>query len=297
MLFRIFLALERAGVHVLPRHFYSPVADRGWLKQNPELWRRPLAVPAVGRDLEAQLAWLRECCAPYLREVEGFSFLPRLQELGIPFRYGLIEGQVLHCVVRRLAPTRVVEVGGGASTAITAEAVGRNVAEGRAATDITTIDPFAAPELSHLPRVNVLAEPAQAVSGAVFEALEAGDLLFIDSTHAVKAGSELARLYLEVLPALRAGVVVHIHDIYLPYVFSPWVLSDFWDWQESTLLAALLAGNDRFEVLCCQSALHTAAPDALRGVLPDYRPLALDRGIEARAATGHFPSSTWLRSG
>jgi hypothetical protein len=295
-LFRVFLALERVGVHVLPRHFYSSIADRGWLARNPELWRRPFSVPAVETDLDGQIAWLQKCCSPYLEEVSGFSFLPRLEALGISFRYGLIEAQVLHCVVRTHAPPRVVEVGGGASTALIADAVARNVAEDRAETQILTIDPYPSPALARLPRVTLLAEPAQTASGAVFEALSAGDLLFIDSTHVVKTGSELSRLYLEVLPSLPPGVIVHIHDIYLPYLSSPWVLSDFWDWQESTLLAALLVDNARLEVLCCQSALHTAAPDRLRVVLPDYRPLPLDGGIDTLAATGHFPSSVWLRS-
>jgi exopolysaccharide biosynthesis WecB/TagA/CpsF family protein len=294
--FRMFRLLERTRLHLLPVHFYSSVADRGWLERNPDLWREPASLPGVQWDLEAQLAWLRSTCAEHLGEVAGFSFVEAIQARGVAFRYGLVEGQVLHCVIRSLAPELIVEVGSGASTCITADAIALNVAQGGTDSRVIAIDPFAPPELCTLDRVEVVAEPAQTVAPETFAQLRAGDLLFIDTTHVVKAGSELGRLYLEVLPSLPAGVTIHIHDIYLPYLYSPWILSDPWDWQESTLLAALLTSNARFEVLCCQAALHDAMPDRLRGVLPDYRPLPLDRGIDHGDRSGHYPSSIWLRT-
>jgi len=294
--FQSFLTLERIGLHLLPRHFYSSVPDRGRLARHPTGWKRRFGIPAIDSDSEAQLAWLEQCCSQYLHEVAGFSYLPRLDELGIAFRYGYVEGQVLHCVVRSLAPPRIVEVGGGASTVLIAEAVARNTAEGRGPSRISTVDPYAPVELARLPCVEVIRVPAQTVDASIFEELSAGDLLFIDSTHVLKTGSELGRMYLEVLPSLPAGVVIQIHDVYLPYLYSPWVLSDFWDWQESALLAALLIGNPRFEVLCCQSALHDSMPDRLASVLPDYRPLALVEGIDPETSTGHYPSSLWIRS-
>ncbi|MGI8430173.1 MAG: class I SAM-dependent methyltransferase [Solirubrobacteraceae bacterium] len=296
-LFQIFLAMERMHIHVLPRHFYSSVPDRGWLRRHPDQWRHRTDVPGIVSNLEAQLAWLEHCCTGYLHEVTGFSYLAKLEMQEIKFRYGLIEGQVLHCVVRTLAPPLVVEVGSGASTALIADAAARNVADGRGASRIVAVDPYAPRQLAGLPGVEVLAQPAQCVKASVFEQLRAGDLLFIDSTHAVKAGSELGRLYLEVLPSLAPGILIQIHDVYLPYLYSPWILSDFWDWQESALLAALLTGNSELEVLCCQSALHNAAPDGLAAILPDYRPLRLEAGLAPKKGEGHYPSSLWLRSG
>lgn len=294
--YQAFERLERTRVHVLPAHYYSPVADRTWLRHNESLWRRPATLPGVDWDLDDQLRWLRKACADHVDEVRGFPFLSRLDELGIRFRYGLIEGQVLHCVVRSLAPRRIVEIGGGASTALMSDAVERNVREGRQASEIVAIDPFMPPEVSGLPRVEVRRIPAQDVSAALFADLGEGDLLFIDSSHAVKTGSELHRIYLELLPALPPGVLVHIHDIYLPYLYSPWVLGDFWDWQETALLAALLVHNPRLQVLCCQSALHHAKPAELGEVLPDYRPRPMADGLDDGGSEGHFPSSLWLRS-
>jgi hypothetical protein len=295
--FRLFLLLERLGYHVLPRHFYSPVADRHQLERNPELWRRPLSLTGIDWNLDAQLGWLREACSDHLEEVSGFPFLSELTEGGVPFGYGPIEGQVLHCVVRKLAPSLVVEVGSGSSTMLIAAAASRNRAEGRGETRIVTIDPYPPAQVKEIPGVELRAEPAQAVPDEVFAELGAGDLLFIDSSHAAKTGSELPRLYLELLPALAAEVTIQIHDVFLPYPFSPGVLgAHLWDWQESTLVAALLSGNPGLEVLCCQSALHDGAPERLGEILPDYEPLPMIDGLDTGQGTGHYPSSLWLRT-
>jgi hypothetical protein len=68
--------------------------------------------------------------------------------------------------------------------------------------------------------------------------MEAGDLLFIDSSHAVKTGSEVLRIYLEIIPGLPAGVYVHVHDINLPYLYSRDALSAYYASQETALCAA-----------------------------------------------------------
>lgn len=293
--FRLFLLLERLGLHVLPRHFYSPVADRRGLAADPPAWRRPTALTGVEWDLDAQLGWLADICAEHLDEVRGFSFLAGLEQRGIGFRYGHVEGQVLHCAVRSLAPPRVVEVGSGASTALISAATALNESEGRGASRIVSIDPYAPPELYGLAGVEVLEVPLQRATDKPFQELAEGDLLFIDSTHVLKAGSDLARIYLELLPGLPSGVTLQVHDVFLPYLYSPAILSDLWDWQETALLAALLTHNPRLEVLCCQSALHDAMPERLRALLPDYEPRALDRGIDS-GGEGHFPASIWLRT-
>jgi predicted O-methyltransferase YrrM len=295
--FRLFLLFERLGRHVLPVHFYSPVADRHWLERHPELWRRPLSLTGIDWDLDTQLAWLREACSDHLEEVSDFPFISELTKGGAPFAYGPIEGQVLHCVVRKLAPSLVVEVGSGSSTMLIADAARRNRAEGRGETRIVTIDPYPPSQVKDQAGVELRAEPAQAVPDEVFEELGTGDLLFIDSTHSVKAGSELHRLYLEILPALAPGVTIQIHDVFLPYANSPGILrADLWDWQESTLVAALLTGNPGLEVLCCQSALHDGAPERLGEVLPDYEPLPMRDGLDTGEGAGHYPSSLWLRT-
>lgn len=282
--------LEVAGVHVLPRHFYSPVADRRWLRANPLLWRGPAPLVGVDWDLDEQMGWLAAVCADHVGEVAGFGFLADMARQDIPFRYGLIEAQVLHCFVRHARPGRIVEVGSGASTAIMAAAARANASP----MPIVAVDPYAGTGVGRLKEVELVRAGALEADDAVFARLGEGDLLFIDSSHALKTGSELARLYLDIITRLARGVIVHVHDIYLPYLYSPWVLEDLWDWQETSLLLALLTGNTQLSVLCAQSALHHARAEQLAQILPDYVPLPTPDGIVARGATGHFPSSTWL---
>lgn len=284
---------ERFGVRVQPVHYYSEVPDRRALRADRG-WARPYDIAGQHPDLDDQLAWLEKACAPYVGEVAG---LGEWQDLGSDRGpgYGPIESQILHAVVRSLAPARILEVGSGVSTVISQRAAARNAAEGRRSSRITCIEPFPRPALRALPGVEVVAQRCQDADLALFDTLGPGDLLFIDSTHAVRTGSELARLYLEILPRLAPGVIVHVHDVYLPYLHAPDVLDGVFDWQETTLLAALLTDNPRLRVLACCSQLHTDRPDDLARVLPDYRPRPMSDGLYAGdEAGGHFPSSLWL---
>lgn len=106
-------------------------------------------------------------------------------------------------------------------------------------TDIS-VDPYSSEGVMGLLGVETIRISATEAPEDSFGSLAAGDLLFIDSSHSMKTGSELSRLYLDVIPRLTPGVVIRIHDTYLPYMYSPWVLEDLWYRQETTLLLALL---------------------------------------------------------
>lgn len=288
-------ATERWGVRLQPVHYYSEVPDRRSLRAERS-WARRVELTGVEWSLDDQMAWLEKICRPYVGEVRGLEEWRGLGHDRGP-GYGPIESQVLHCAVRWLAPRRILEVGSGVSTVISRRAADRNQKEGRGGTTVTCIEPHPRDALRELHGVDVIAARAQDVDGGLFGALEAGDLLFVDSTHAVRTGSELARLYLEVIPRLAEGVIVHIHDIVLPYLHQPDVLDSVFDWQESTLLAALLTDNPRLAVLACESALHHDRADGLARLLPDYRPRAMRDGLHQDAESsdsGHLPSSTWL---
>ena len=210
-----------SGVDVLPRHFYSQIPDIRALKADRS-WQRPYSLVGVGgADLEQQLSWLREVCPP-----DVASILPSLnlqEEAGRAngaLGYGPIEADVLYSVVRTAAPRRMTQIGAGASTWISlkaAEDAGRTI-------NITCVDPFPTGFLKQLHRTGSIAlrdVPVQALPASELADLEAGDILFIDSTHTVSPGSNMNHMILEVLPRLRKGVLVHFHDITIPYGFSP----------------------------------------------------------------------------
>jgi predicted O-methyltransferase YrrM len=208
--------------------------------------------------------------------------------------YGPIESQLLHCVIRSLTPKRVIEIGSGLSTAVTLTAMRRNYESGGQVTELTCIEPYPRPELCEMDGFRLVRQRLQDVAVTEFDQLDTGDVLFIDSTHSVHTGSELPRIYLEIIPRLRRGTVIHIHDIYLPFLYSPDILASLFDWQETTLVAALLTGNRNLKVLACLAALHHDRPAHLAEMFPEYDPRPMDRGLYSRAGHGHFPSSLWL---
>jgi len=203
---------------------------------------------------------------------------------------------MLHAFVRRYAPPRIIEIGSGSTTMIMSQASDKNMHEGRGQTAIRAIDPFANPAVASLPSVELSATGALELRPEDL-GLQSGDLLFIDSTHAVHTGSEVPHLYLNVIPSLPPGVTIHIHDIFLPYLFPPDVYKTYFDWQETVLLAGLLVNNPSLEILVAMSYLHTERPEALKKVFPDYMPRSVHRGLYVDDTDDtHFPTSLWIRT-
>ncbi|WP_230533475.1 class I SAM-dependent methyltransferase [Microvirga roseola] len=188
-----------------------------------------------------------------------------------------LDAAVAYALVRREKPKRIVEIGSGHSTRFMAQAV----EDGALPTRITCIDP--APR-AVLGRVKVEHKPVllRDADPGYFEELGVGDILFIDSSHIAMPGTDVDRLFLDVLPRLAAGVLVHVHDITLPYAYPK-----IWDWRaynEQLLVGALLQGRG-YELVF---ASHYVSRDL---------PQALNHGILARLPLepGAHETSLWLR--
>jgi len=297
--FRVFLLFEKAGLHVLPKSFYSPIQDYGWLKEHQPFWSGPSPVIGIDWDAERQLEWLKEICVPYYPEVAGLRFYNESAARGWGPGFGPIESEVLHCFVRSRAPGRIIEIGSGQSTACMMHASELNAREGRPASQITCIEPYPREALRQLKGVNLLEQPCQTVPISVFSELQAGDLLFVDSSHAVKVGSDVIRIFLQIIPSLPAGVFIHIHDINFPYLYNRSTLSPFFmiNSQETALLAALLTDNKRIAVLGSLSALHYDRPREMKLLLADYEPQTNINGLfSSYPPIGHAPNSIWLET-
>jgi hypothetical protein len=297
--FKAFLLFERLGVHVLPKSFYSPIQDYHWLEANKELWMGRCGLSGVEWNVERQMEWVEEICGPYHREVEGLKFHTESGAQGWGPGFGPIESQVLHCFVRSKAPERIIEIGSGQSTVCMLRAAELNAKEGRTASQITCIEPYPRKALRELEGVRLLKQMCQEAPSSVFSELGAGDLLFIDSSHAVKVGSDVIRIYLEIIPNLPAGVFIHIHDINLPYLYNRSTLTPFFmqNTQETALLAALLTGNQHLSVLASLSALHYDRTQELKSLLPDYVPEGNVEGLcSSYTDRTHSPNSIWLET-
>lgn len=258
-------AANLGGFDLLRRNFYSPLPHLEELDDNA--FDRPNPCRGIDWDDEAHETFLRGL-EPFYREFtapEGFSWDNVM--------YGAVESEVLHAVIRRYKPNRIVELGSGFTSLIIANACQRNAREGRPA-HYSCFDPFPRDFVRQgVAGIDVF-EPVGAMDVAqnVFDSLTDGDVLFVDTTHTVKAGSEVNRLILEVFPMLNPGVLVHIHDIFLPYEYPRGFFESQCYWQEQYLLQALLAENPNFEVLLPLAALARERPELISALMPWHEP-------------------------
>lgn len=291
----IFTVCQRLGIDVLPRHFYSAIPDIRQLSAD-DSWRRSSEMVGVrGTDLDGQVAELKQWFgSDVIAELERVDVYARAVESNGAVGFGPAEAQILHAFVASRRPRRVVQVGAGVSTAVILHAAEQH----GTGTRIACVDPFPTDYLIRLgseSSIDLIAEPAQSVPLETFTQLEAGDLLFIDSTHTVKPGSEVNRLVLEVLPRLRRGVVVHFHDITFPYDYQRDVLERaLFFWTESTLLHAFLIGNSRARILASGSMLQYGRLAALRELLPRFVPRGHDHGLDVGGDLRDFAGSTYV---
>lgn len=215
--------------------------------------------------------------------------------------FGYIEAQALHSVIRYFKPRKIVEVGSGVSTFCSLNATQVNKKENNLDSEITCIEPHPSENLRILKGVQIIQKEVQTIPYNVFTDLQENDLLFVDSSHTVKPGSDVNYIILEILPRLNRGVVVHFHDIYLPYDYQRDILTNFFQWCETSLLRAFLVNNDKVKIVFCLSGLHYDYPAVLKEVFPEYRPQhdieGLTYGIYEpfKVIEEHFPASIYLQ--
>jgi predicted O-methyltransferase YrrM len=290
----LFVLGQRLGWDILPRHFYSSIPDIRELRRN-EWWRRASSMEGVaGADIGAQLSFLRECCLPPLPErLQSGIHQYACKENGQP-GYGPVEADFLYCFISTKRPNKIVQVGCGVSTAIMLLAA----KEANYKPEIICVDPLPTEYLTRTAQqklIELIAEPAQEVDLEVLTRLGIGDLLFVDSSHTMRPGSEVNRIILEVLPRLPSGSFVHFHDIYFPYDYQSSVLTTLFFSGESTLLHAFLIENRRYSIAISLSMLHHACPKQMQSLLTNYRPAAMHYGLHTiEQGSGHFPSATYL---
>lgn len=174
--------------------------------------------------------------------------------------YDTPDAEALYLIMRAHQPARVIEVGCGNSTRITRQAM----LDGGWRGEITAIDPWPRADIAHV--VDHFEQGfVEQVDPALFDQLEAGDVLFIDSSHLVRVCNDVAHLFCRIIPALARGVILHVHDIFLPYEYPKRFFYDCPGWGEQYVLHALLQGGG-YEMLWPGHYLQRARPDAVQAV-------------------------------
>lgn len=263
-------ALLSVGVFPVRNHYYEPQFDHRGA-------RRPFAddrsLPGVDWNVPGQLQQLEQ-----LRFAAELAGLPDQKVEPPAFHFGNRQfesgdAEYWYQLIRATRPRRIFEIGSGNSTLMALKALRQNRSEdpGYECRHLC-VEPYEMPWLEKT-GVTVVRQKVEDVGTEMFEELQAGDILFIDSSHVVRPQGDVLFEYLELLPSLRAGVIVHIHDIFSPKDYPRhWIADEVRLWNEQYLLEAFLTHNDRWQILGALNYLHHHHYDRLKAVAPYLTP-------------------------
>jgi hypothetical protein len=262
-----FTSFQRIGIHILPVHFYSPVPDT----------RR---IPECAWDISAVgLSLVERTDLSFLDKMRGYR--NEFEEIlegrvgGFNMRNGSFESvdaETYYGMIRILKPKNIIEIGSGNSTKLATAAVLRNQQEDTGyKCKIICIEPYPSDLLLKKSDIELIQKRLEDLNFELFDRLGKNDILFIDSTHSLKIGNDVYFEYLEIIPRLRKGVYVHIHDIFIPNQYCKrWIYQFKYFWTEQYLLQAFLLFNSEYEVVLPCNFLHTSKPSILREIFPSY---------------------------
>jgi ubiquinone/menaquinone biosynthesis C-methylase UbiE/tetratricopeptide (TPR) repeat protein len=271
-----FRRLQRIGFHVQLKDYYSPLNDCDFLEANPDLWNRMETPTEIDWRLEEQLELAREIArsVPELRDV---PINPPIDYSTYGWKNNFWENAdaiVQYGLVRLRRPVRYVEIGCGWSSLLLKKALAQNAREGHSA-QVTLIEPYPNSRIfAHLPTDwKVHRSILQRVPFEIFDELQAGDVLFYDGSHCSKVASDVNWFFFKILPRLKPGVIIHLHDISLPQEYPPpWIFERGQTWNEQYVLQAFLMHNQAYKILIANRYLFCHRQTELESLFQNIQP-------------------------
>ena len=246
-------------LHVPPGHYYSPtISVEDLISREDKIWK-PSPRDILGLDLneDEQLGLLNDFVSFY-KELP-FEALAK-NDLRYYFEnkfFSYSDAIFLFCMIRKNNPKRIIEVGSGFSSALMLDT---NKLFYNNSIKCTFIEPYPKRLKSLImenDKIDLIEQPLQNVDIELFEELGRNDILFIDSTHVSKTGSDVNFLMFEVLPRLAKGVKIHFHDIFYPFEYpKEWVIDRKKSWNEGYILRAFLSYNNKFKIVAFNAFLE-----------------------------------------
>jgi len=249
-----------------PGHYYSPIINVDELKvREKEIWDREDQDGIAGINLcSSDQIELLKSLSNYYKEIP-FN-INKTQGLRYYYEndyYTYTDAIILHAIIRHKKPKQIIEIGSGFSSAVMLDT---NELFFQNSIKLTFVEPYTERLYtlmsdSDKQKAEVIEQFVQKVPLEKFQELDAGDILFIDSSHVSKTGSDVNYLLFEVLPHLKPGVLIHFHDIFYPFEYpKDWVMQGR-NWNENYFLKAFLMFNDAFKILLFSDYIHKHHPD------------------------------------
>jgi hypothetical protein len=254
-------------------HYYQPIPDIYELEKRNS-WNKISKMRGIKFEPEKYIEFVKQLAQKYSTECNWPnepSVDPKQFSLhNDNFSYGCAAS--LHCILRHYKPKQIIEIGSGNSSKVISAAIELNILQSHE-TKYTIIDPYSSLDQTNFPKnTNIIRQPVELMDLEIFESLEENDILFIDSTHVCKTGSDVNFEILEILPLLKKGVLIHFHDIPLPFEYDKIYATNpnfrvFWT--ESYLLQAFLICNRDFEIIIPMKYLQKHYLEDLKTSFPN----------------------------
>lgn len=267
-------------LHVPPGHYYSPVtnpreAERAIAAIEAEPW--PETLPGIGIDRGAMITTWNALLPYFSRNAFPVSPTQGFRYAYDNPSYSWGDGSVLQAMIRIFSPRRIIEVGNGWSSACMLDCVELYLEK---ECEFTFIDPHqgSLQELIGPTKASVrfLECGVQEVPKEIFDDLEKDDILFIDSTHVLKTGSDVGFELFHILPRLKSGVLVHIHDMFWPFEYPRlWAVDENRAWNELYAVRAFLMFNEQWEIVMFNDYLAKIEPQMIEST---WSPFLINSG-------------------
>ena len=268
---------ESHGYHITPVHFYSPIPDSRNLEEKDF---RPSDCSGIDFRPDFQLKLLKDSFAQFSSEYNTFP----IKSTGSNHfhlnndAFTGIDPYIYYCMIRNFKPRTVIEVGSGNSTLLGVEACQLN-----ASTRYVVIDPWPRGFISENIRgIEIMRQKVEDINVDMFLQLQENDILFVDGSHVVRTKGDVCFIILEILPRLARGVIIHFHDIFLPFDYpKELIVERQFFWTEQYLLQAYLTENCSVEVLFSSQFISSNYTEEVKHIFPN--------------ALGIYGGSFWIR--
>jgi len=273
---------DRLGFQLRSTHYYEPTYREVDL---PAITTADRTLPGVDWNDAVQVELLAKC--RFSDELTAIPLeSPGVGQFGYQNRmYSFGDAEMLYNIIRIHKPRRIFEIGAGHSTLVAMLAIAANRREDPAyVCEQVCIEPY---EVDWLEQsgVTVIRQRIETVELELIDRLESGDILFIDSSHVIRPQGDVLREFQEIIPRVRPGVMVQVHDIFSPRDYpEEWLRDQRRLWNEQYLLESFLAFNPAYEVICAANFLKHHYPDAFKAACP-----MMARNPE------HEPGAFWFR--
>jgi predicted O-methyltransferase YrrM len=261
--------LKFIGVWPIRDHYYEPLFNSRHLSSHTDMAR---FLPGLDMKIDNQLLFLKNLRAAndFITFVEAEKKSTNSNQFKIDnnsFKAG--DSDFLYQFIRHTKPKKIIEIGSGNSTIIAQNALLANQLIDNVNFQHICIEPYEQDWLEQYSGIELVRNKVEQYNTSWANVLEPGDLLFIDSSHMIRPQGDVLYEYLNILPQLKSGVFVHVHDIFTPRDYlKSWLKDDVLFWNEQYLLEGILSNSTRYEVIAALNHLKHSHFEQLKAVCP-----------------------------